>query len=63
MEHYSDLYSSENNVSPSAIDAVECQATMEELDTEPTFEELSKVIDSLARSLVTLLAAVGSLQT
>ena len=48
MEHYSDLYSRENIVSPSALDAVECLPTMEELDTEPTLEELSKAIDSLA---------------
>ena len=36
VEHYSDLYSRENIVSPSALDAVECLPTMEELDTEPT---------------------------
>ena len=35
-------------MSPSALDAVECLPTMEELDTEPTLEELSKAIDSLA---------------
>ena len=46
--HYSDIYSRENIVSPSALDAVECLPTMEELDTEPTLEELSKAIDSLA---------------
>ena len=34
-------------MSPSALDAVECLSTMEELDTEPTLEELSKAIDSL----------------
>ena len=48
VEHYSDLYSRENIVSPSALDAVECLPTMEELDIEPTLEELSKAIDSLA---------------
>ena len=48
VEHYSDLYSRENIVWPSAHDAVECLPTMEELDTEPTLEELSKAIDSLA---------------
>ena len=48
VEHYSDIYSRENIVSPSALDAVECLLTMEELDTEPTLEELSKAIDSLA---------------
>ena len=48
VEYYSDIYSIENTVSPSALDAVECLPTMEELDTEPTLEELSKAIDSLA---------------
>ena len=48
MEHYCDLYSRENIVSPSALDAAERLPTMEELDTEPTLEELSKAIDSLA---------------
>ena len=48
VEQYSDIYSRENNVSPTALDAVECLPTMEELDTEPTLEKLSKAIDSLA---------------
>ena len=48
VEHYSDIYSRESIVSPSALDAVECLPTMEELDTEPTLEELSNAIDSLA---------------
>ena len=48
VEHYSDIYSRENIMAPSALDAVECLPTMEELDTEPTLEELSKAIDSLA---------------
>ena len=48
VEHYFDIYSRENIVSPSALDAVECLPTMEELDTESTLEELSKAIDSLA---------------
>ena len=48
VEHYSDIYSRENIVSPTALDAVECLPTMEELDTEPTLEEFSKAIDSLA---------------
>ena len=48
MKHYSDIYSRENIVSPSALHAVECLPTMEELDTEPTLEELSKATDSLA---------------
>ena len=48
VEHYSDILSRENIVSPPALDAVECLPSMEELDTEPTLEELSKAIDSLA---------------
>ena len=48
VEHYSDIYSRENIVSLSALDAVECLPTMEELNTEPTLEKLSKAIDSLA---------------
>ena len=47
VEHYSELYSRENTVSPSALNAVECLPTMEELDVEPSIEELSKAIDSM----------------
>ena len=52
VKYYSDIYSRENIVSPSALDAVKCLPTMEELDTEPTLEELSKAIDSLASGKV-----------
>ena len=48
VEHYSDLYSRENTVSPAALDAIECLPTMDELDSEPLVEGLSKAIDSLA---------------
>ena len=48
VEYYSDLYSRENTVAPSALDAIECHPVMEEADSEPTAEELSKAIDSLA---------------
>ena len=48
VEHYSDLYSKENIVSPTALDAIECLPVIKELDAEPTVEELSKAIDSLA---------------
>ena len=48
VEHYSDLYSRQNVVTSAALDAIECLPTMEELDTEPTVEELSKATDSLA---------------
>ena len=48
VEHYSNLYSRENTVTPSALDAIRCMPIMQELDAEPTMDELSKVIDSLA---------------
>ncbi|XP_076052669.1 uncharacterized protein LOC143032099 [Oratosquilla oratoria] len=48
VEHYSELYSRENTVAPSALDATEPLAIMEELDAEPTIAELCKAIDSLA---------------
>ena len=48
VEHYSELYSKERTVTQSALDNIECLPTMEELDVEPTVEELSKAIDSLA---------------
>ena len=46
IEHYSDLYSRENTVSRTALDDIECMLTMDELDSEPLVEELSKAIDS-----------------
>ena len=48
VEHYSDLYSKENTVSTAALDVIDCLPTMDELDSEPLVEELSKAIDSLA---------------
>ena len=48
VEHYSELYSRENVVTPSALDNIECLPIMEELDAAPTKDELSKAIDSLA---------------
>ena len=46
--HYSELYSRDNIVSPKALAAIECTPVMEELDAEPTVQELRKAIDSLA---------------
>ena len=48
VEHYSELYSRENMVTPSALDSIESLPTMEELDAVPSEGELSKAIDSLA---------------
>eukprot|EP00105_Crassostrea_gigas_P021162 XP_011440210.1 PREDICTED: uncharacterized protein LOC105337258 [Crassostrea gigas] len=44
----SDLCSTQNTVTVSALEATECLPTMDELDVEPTLEELSKTIDNLA---------------
>ena len=44
----SELYSRENSVVDSALDATESLPIMEDLNAEPTLEELSKAIDSLA---------------
>ena len=48
VEHYSDLYSRQNVVTSSALDAIKCLPVMEELDNEPTNDELNKAINSLA---------------
>ena len=48
VEHYLDLYSRENIILPEALYALEDLTVMEELDAEPTHEELSKAIDALA---------------
>uniref|UniRef100_H2ZZE9 Reverse transcriptase domain-containing protein n=1 Tax=Latimeria chalumnae TaxID=7897 RepID=H2ZZE9_LATCH len=44
VEHYSELYSQERNITSESLD----QIVMPELDVEPTVEELSKAIDSLS---------------
>ena len=46
-EHFSELYSRENVVVASALDAIEHLPIMEELDAIPTLRELGKAIDSL----------------
>ena len=38
LEHYSDLYSRDNTVSPAALDVIECLPSMDELDSEPLVE-------------------------
>ncbi|XP_076042204.1 uncharacterized protein LOC143026092 [Oratosquilla oratoria] len=48
VKNYSELYSRENTVAPSALDAIEPLPIMEELDAEPTIAELCKAIGSLA---------------
>jgi len=47
VEHYSELYSRENKVHQSALDAIERLPEMSELDTKPSLDELAKAIDRL----------------
>ena len=46
-EHFSELYSRENVLLISALDAIEPLPTMEELDAIPILEELGKAMESL----------------
>ena len=47
VEHYSNLYSRLNTVSPNALDSLECLQTIDELDTVPSIDELNVAIDLL----------------
>ena len=49
VEHYSILYSRQNNVSQNAIDSLglDCLQTMDELNYVPCIEELNSAIDQL----------------
>ena len=49
VEHYTELYARENE---DALNAVECLQELEELDREPTIDELSEALDSLASGKV-----------
>lgn len=48
MEHYLELYSTENTVSEEALNSIQLMPIMVELDSEPTAYEIEKVITSLA---------------
>ena len=48
VEHYSELYSRQTVVTNAALNALRDLPMMEELDNEPTIEDLSKAIDSLS---------------
>lgn len=48
VRHYSELYCSENMVTHSALDNIECPPVMEGFNVLPTKDELSKAINSLA---------------
>eukprot|EP00745_Piridium_sociabile_P017961 TRINITY_DN26814_c0_g1_i11.p1 TRINITY_DN26814_c0_g1~~TRINITY_DN26814_c0_g1_i11.p1 ORF type:complete len:515 (+),score=121.07 TRINITY_DN26814_c0_g1_i11:351-1895(+) len=49
VEYYSDLYSRQNTVTDSALNAVECTPMMVELDEKPTMEELRNAVEKLAQ--------------
>lgn len=48
VEHYLELYATQNIVTDDALDALPGLPVMEELHTPPTLEELSRAIDFLA---------------
>ena len=48
VEHYSDLYSRVNVVSDEALMAMESLSIMDELDSEPTLEEINEALDQLS---------------
>ena len=48
VEHYPELYSTQNIVTDAALGALPDLPVMEELDEKPTLEELSKAIDCLS---------------
>ena len=48
MQHYSELYPRENVVTDEALNAIKCLPELEELDSDPTFGELNKALDSLS---------------
>ena len=51
MQHYSELYPSENVVTDDALNAIKCLPVLEELDSDPTLGELNKkALDCLSSS-------------
>ncbi|CAE1309650.1 unnamed protein product [Acanthosepion pharaonis] len=49
VEHYLDLYATQNVVTDTALDAFPSLSVMEKLDAPPSAEELGKAIDCLSR--------------
>ena len=45
VDHYSELYSRMNVVSEKALITMESFSTMDELDSEPTWEEINQALD------------------
>ena len=48
VEHYLQLYSTENTVSEETLNSIQLKAIMEALDSEPTASEIEKAINGLA---------------
>ena len=48
VEHYTELYATENVVTEDALNAIEYLPELEEFNREPTIDEHSEVLDSLA---------------
>ena len=48
VEHYLELYTTRNVVSDAALNAIPDLPVLDELDVEPSMEELSKAIDCLS---------------
>ena len=48
VEHYSELYSRVNVVSEEALMALESVSIMDELDSEPTLEDINQALDQLS---------------
>ena len=47
VEHYSELFSRMNVFREEALMAMESLSTMDELDSEPTLEEINQALDQL----------------
>ena len=50
VEHYSELYSTMNVISEEALMAMESLSIMDELDDEPTLEDINQALDQLSSS-------------
>ena len=48
MEHYLELYSTENTVSEEALNSIQLMPIVVEIDSEPTASEIEKAIHVLA---------------
>ena len=48
MEHYLELYSTENTVSEEALNSIQVMPIIVELDSQPTGSETEKAINGLA---------------